>query len=106
VTPDVDESRVDRLTEADLEALGNIAGIVPVADTEKLQAALAGQSTGKELWRYLATGAFLLLLGEVALTRWIAHQRKTGQKVEVEFDDRMKPSEQFQEQLERIVKSN
>ena len=46
--------------------------------------------------------AFLLLLGEITLTRWIAGHRRTGQTQVVEFEDRTGPSASFRQQLARL----
>ena len=38
--------------------------------------AISGEVPGEEFWKVLAAGALLALLGEVALSRWIALQRR------------------------------
>ena len=52
-----------------------------VATLEELVGFLNGNQFGQELWKYLAMGAFLFLLIEIALSRWIAHSRRMGEEI-------------------------
>jgi hypothetical protein len=62
-----------------------------------------GQAFGKEIWRILAIAAFLFLIAEVILTRWIAIQRRTGEKIDVDFkNDKLQASESFKENLSKV----
>ena len=36
------------------------------------------RSYGRELWKHLALGVLFLLIFEIALARWVATKRKTG----------------------------
>jgi hypothetical protein len=47
-----------------------------------------GKPIGKELWKYLAFTALVILIGEIALTRWIAMQRQATADPVTEFEFR------------------
>lgn len=49
--------------------------------------ALRGGTFGRELWRPLAAFLFALLLAEPFLARWIATQRRTGERIDIEFGE-------------------
>jgi hypothetical protein len=72
---------------------------------EALHQALAGARFGRELWRPLALAAWLLLLGEIALCRWIALRRRTGAELKTEFQERNQPKNSFLAQLEKMKAS-
>jgi hypothetical protein len=63
---------------------------------------LAGREFGEELWKYLAAGALFILLAEIALTRWIAVSRRSGEEVAVNFESKFEPSAQFKEALKQV----
>ena len=63
---------------------------------------LAGRRSGEELWKYLAAGALFILLAEIALTRWIALSRRSGEEVAVNFETKFDPSAQFQQALKQV----
>ena len=56
------------------------------------------------LWSFemLALAALILLILEVALTRWIAIQRRTGKEGQVEFEENAHSTAQFREQLAQM----
>nr|MDA3874764.1 hypothetical protein [Kiritimatiellia bacterium] len=72
---------------------------------EALQQALEGARFGRELWRPLALAAWLLLLGEIALCRWIALRRRTGAELKTDFQERNQPKNSFLTQLEKMKAS-
>ncbi len=83
-----DESTLTLLSDADLEtARRHVLIGVPKADpaqtlvrvesTNELTAAVAGGIPGRELWQLLALVLIGALVAEIALTRWIAMQRRT-----------------------------
>lgn len=69
---------------------------------EALLQALEGARFGRELWRPLALAAWLLLLGEIALCRWIALRRRTGAELKTDFQERNQPKNSFLTQLEKM----
>ncbi|MEM6279309.1 MAG: hypothetical protein AAF733_07530, partial [Verrucomicrobiota bacterium] len=66
---------------------------------------LNGNQFGEELWKYLVVGALLFLLIEVALSRWIAHSRRLGEEITIQFESRESPSDAFHEQLAKMGKA-
>ncbi|MCL1888846.1 MAG: hypothetical protein FWF96_08270, partial [Kiritimatiellaeota bacterium] len=77
--------------------------LMPAQSLDDLQRAVKGNAFGRELWRTLAIAMFLFLVAEIALTRWIAMQRKTGEEGRVAFDESMQPSASFREQVEKLT---
>jgi len=59
--------------------------LVLATKAEEVHKALIGETFGKEIWRILAYVALILLVLEIALTRWIAIQRRTGIEENVSF---------------------
>jgi hypothetical protein len=102
VTEDASESRLTPLGEAELTVLREKLKLVEARDQADVIAALTGQQFGEELWKYLAVGALFILLAEIALSRWIALSRRSGNPEAVNFDHRFEPSEQFKAQLQRV----
>ena len=43
---------------------------------------------------------------EIALARWIAISRRTGEEIKIDFESREAPTAGFKEQLARIKKAN
>jgi len=80
-----EESRLVALSQADLAAVANHVKLSQAVTTDELTAFVAGGVPGEELWKYLAIAALLAALGEIALTRWIAVQRKSHEVHAVDF---------------------
>ncbi|MEX2607234.1 MAG: BatA domain-containing protein [Kiritimatiellia bacterium] len=72
---------------------------------ESLRQALEGGRFGREIWRPLALAAWLLLIGEIALCRWIALRRRTGAELKTEFQERNQPKKSFLTHLEKMKAS-
>lgn len=96
-------------TESDWKAL-DAEGFGKVTQSLNVQRAsnidevldmLSGTVYGKELWRILAIATLLLLLGEVALTRWISRNRSPD-PTPIAFDGPGKTSEGFSRTVERV----
>lgn len=85
VNRDPAESRMEAFTSAQRAFLQQHLGIVYPDSAEGVLQILQGKSFGEELWRPLAVAAMLLLLLEVALTRWISVSRRTGQEEAIRF---------------------
>jgi hypothetical protein len=102
VKRDPAESHLTRLTEADFTFLGNFVTVVQPETLEEVVGILQGNQFGQELWKYLALGAFILLLVEIALARWIAISRRTGEEIKIDFESKDAPTSGFKEQLARI----
>ncbi len=102
VTDDASESRLKPLGATELKVLRERLKLVEPQSAAEVVAALTGQQFGEELWKYLAAGALFLLLAEIALSRWIALSRRSGEPEAVNFENRREPSAQFKEQLKRV----
>jgi len=74
------------LGEAELAAVKKSVNVALATKAEDALAAVTGKAFGTEIWRPLAFLAFVLLVLEIALTRWIALGRRTGEKRSVEFN--------------------
>ncbi len=90
VVEDSSESRLDALTEESLgvasKQLDNRGSSLLLAGSvDELTASITGEVPGEEWWKYLIVGVVLLVLGEIALARWIAAKRRTHSAQEVEF---------------------
>ncbi|MEX2579826.1 MAG: PA14 domain-containing protein [Verrucomicrobiales bacterium] len=105
VKRDASESRLEGLTEADLEFVSNFVTLSRPQTLEELIGFLNGNQFGQELWKYLALGAFVLLLLEVALARWVARSRRMGEKITIQFESKDAPSTAFREQLVKMGKA-
>jgi len=97
-----DESRLAQLSSADFTFLKNFVSIVDTDTVENVLKILNGSSFGKELWKNLAIGAFLILLIEIALSRWIARERRTGEEITIDFESNHAPTDGFKKQLSKV----
>lgn len=102
VRRDIRESRLEGMTEDDRTLIRKEIDLVEARSVEDLLAVLSGKRFGEELWKYLAIGAFFLLLGEVALARWISRSRRAGEDLRVDFEDRGGPDVATLEKLDQL----
>lgn len=98
------ESYLTRLTESDYTFLANFVTLSQPQSLDELIGFLNGNQFGEELWKYLAIGAFLFLLIETGLSRWIARSRRLGEEITVQFESKDAPSRAFHEQLSKMGK--
>lgn len=105
VKRDPAESHLTKLTEADYAFLANFVTLAEPQTLEELIAFLNGNQFGQELWKYLAIGAFLFLLVEIALSRWISRSRRMGEDIKIQFEAKDAPGSGFQEQLAKMGKT-
>ena len=97
------ESHMESISLEQTELLTNYIILSVATKEEDVHKAIMGQAFGKEIWRILAIAAFLFLIAEVILTRWIAIQRRTGEKIDVDFkNDKLQASESFKENLSKV----
>jgi len=80
-----EESELETLSDAEANMVGQHVEFFQTERADELTSKVAGGVPGEELWKYLAIGALLALLGEIAVSRWIAVQRKLGAVEEVRF---------------------
>ncbi|MCB1206348.1 MAG: VWA domain-containing protein, partial [Verrucomicrobiae bacterium] len=105
VKRDAAESRLVRLTDSDYAFLENFVTLSKPQTLEELIGFLNGNQFGQELWKYLALGAFVFLLLEIVLSRWIAQSRRMGEEIKIQFESKDAPSNAFREQLARFGKA-
>ena len=80
VRGDAHESDLTALPQEGLDAIRPFVELVTATTSDDLlKAVVGGRSIGNEVWRLLAYATLLLLVGEIALTRWIAIRRRTGE---------------------------
>ncbi len=84
VSSGVEESTLTAITQSELSDLCNYVQISQAIKDEDVVKAIGGQSFGKEVWRLLAFFAFLFLVTEPAIARWIAINRRTGDVIDTE----------------------
>jgi len=102
IADDVAESRLTQLGQPEMDFMHQrLQMLEPKSATEVLNI-LAGREFGEELWKYLAVAALFILLLEIALTRWIAISRRSGEEVAVSFEDKFEPSAQFKQALRQV----
>ncbi|WFB34645.1 BatA domain-containing protein [Kiritimatiellota bacterium B12222] len=99
-----EEGRIVQLTDADSERIRKYVLWQEAETPEQLMSAVAGARFGRELWRPIALTLFLLLIGEIALTRWIALRRKMGESLNVEFEQLNQPRASFLKHLDIFKK--
>lgn len=99
------ESYLTKLTESDYAFLANFLILSQPQSLEELIGFLNGNQFGEELWKYLAIGALFFLLIEIGLSRWIAHSRRLGEEITIQFESKETPSSAFHEQLAKMGKS-
>ncbi|MFT5125374.1 MAG: hypothetical protein ACI9TH_000814 [Kiritimatiellia bacterium] len=102
VKSDTRESRLATLVPDDTDFMKRYVDLLLPESAEQVSGILQGKSFGEELWKYLALAALALLLGEIALSRWIAIQRRTGIEETVDFEGMMQPGKGFQEALGKM----
>jgi hypothetical protein len=99
VMVDGEESRLAPLSAEELQFIGKHVPFLVAGSVDELVGALFGRAFGRELWQILALAALVLLILEVALTRWIAIQRRSGEEGHVDFEENAQSTAQFREQL-------
>ncbi|MDP6636626.1 MAG: VWA domain-containing protein [Phycisphaerae bacterium] len=72
------EGLIETLAGDDFAMLASQMNVFHARTFSELASAVRGQIPGEELWKYLALGLLALIMGEIALTRWISSQRSAG----------------------------
>jgi hypothetical protein len=103
VLGDVEESRLVPLSDADLNVVGRYVDLFRTETPEELVSAVAGGVPGQEMWKYLAIGALLILLGEITLSRWITVQRRMHAVQEVRFGGEAADVQTFRQKARELV---
>ena len=87
VATDGDESRLARALPEETAFVGRFLPFSVADNAEDMDRAMHGAAIGRELWRHAAFPLLALLLAEIALTRWITQQRRTGEEGKVDFGE-------------------
>jgi len=82
---DSKEGFIERLSPEDYDHLETRMGVFHAQTFSELSEGVRGRIPGQELWKYLALGLLALILGEVALTRWICARRSAGTEQPTSF---------------------
>lgn len=102
VADDSSESRLTPLAATEINFMHERLDLLEPASAKDVINILAGREFGEELWKYLAAGALFILLAEIALTRWIAVSRRSGEEGAVDFESKFEPSAQFKQALKQV----
>ena len=103
VTAGVEESTMEAVTQEQIEKLGEFVHVSTATKEEDVMKAIGGQSFGKEVWRTLAFAAFMFMILEIAVARWIAITRRTGEDIQVDFkNDKLQASEAFKRSVAKL----
>ena len=102
VMVDGEESNLTTLSPDELRLIGKCVPFLVANTADEVVGVLHGKAFGRELWQTLALAALALLILEVALTRWISIQRRTGEEGPVLFEENATASAQFREQLAKM----
>jgi len=78
------ESVLTPLKSDELKAIQGV-DLLEVASAEDLYRAVTGEVPGQELWRLLVLVALVLLVAEIAMSRWITRSRRSHTAAKVEF---------------------
>jgi len=82
---DPGEGFIERLSPEDYDHLETKMGVFHAETFSQLSEGVRGRIPGQELWKYLALGLLALIIGEVALTRWICARRGAGTEQSTSF---------------------
>ena len=97
------ESRLTTLDADDLKAVQQHVDLAVAGTTQELTAMVHGGTPGQEVWKGLVLCAVLALLGEIAITRWIARQRRTHAASPVEFGQDVVDIQSFRARARELV---
>lgn len=103
VLGDANESFLDLLSDADIEQAQEYVDLFPADKAEEMEAAIADETPGEELWRYLVIGAVLALLGEIAVSRWIAIKRQYHADLHIDFGEGMFDVRAFRDRADQLL---
>ncbi len=99
----VEESILEGLSRSDFEKASQYADLVETQRTEELAAHVTGKVPGDEIWKYLAIGALLVLVAEIAVARWVALQRRLHIPQTVQFGTEAVDVQTFRERARQLL---
>ena len=90
MTPSLHEADLAPMAGGDWDTLKTVANVQHPTDEDAIAKIALGEPFGQELWKYLALAALVILIAEIALTRWIAIQRQVTSDPLGDFEFRSK----------------
>ena len=87
VTRDPSESRFEAMTAGDLDLIRKRVDLLQPHSVADMLGVLQGKGFGREIWKLLAFGAFVLFLLEGILARWVSRSRRSAEDIRVEFGE-------------------
>ncbi len=100
----IEESSLDVLTATDMELPKRfITDLFETDRTDEATAEATGGVAGEDLWKYFIIGALLALLGEIAVARWIAVQRRLGAAPTVLFGSEVVDVQTFRDRAQQLL---
>ena len=97
------ESRLTTLTDLDVASLRPHVDIFRAETPEDVASVLTGEVPGQEVWHYLAAAVVLIVLGEIALTRWMAMKRRIHGALVVDFGAEAIDVDQFRMRAKKLL---
>jgi len=99
----IEESCLDALTSADMNTAGKHVDLFETERSDEMASAVAGGVPGEELWKYLVIGALFALLAEIAITRWVAVQRRLHVTESVSFSAEIGELQTFRQRARELL---
>jgi hypothetical protein len=87
VLRDPSESLFESMKEDDLALIRKHIDLLLPASVADMLGILQGKGFGREIWKWLAIPALLLLILESMLARWVSKSRRAGEVVKVDFGE-------------------
>jgi hypothetical protein len=102
------ESELTRIEPAQMRPIadaldGSGVRLLLAGSADELTAAVSGEVPGEEWWKYLAVGVLAVLLAEIALTRWIATNRRTASATEIDFEGELAKLRSFRARAREML---
>ena len=80
-----EESSLHTFTPEQQDAIRAYLPLSVATRKEDVLQLLNGSSFGAEIWRFFALILLAALIAEIAISRWIAIRRRSGEQIDVEF---------------------
>jgi hypothetical protein len=87
VASDPAESILETMTAEDLAFIRLRIDLLQPRSVADILGVLQGKGFGREIWKLLAAAAFVLMLLETALARWVSRSRRVADDVEISFGE-------------------
>jgi hypothetical protein len=87
VLRDSSESQFESMSEDDLALIRKHIDLLQPVSVADMLGILQGKGFGREIWKWLAIPALLLLILESMLARWVSKNRRSGEELKVDFGE-------------------